>query len=112
MKFFLDENITFRVKTKIYPKIMDCIPVGRSGLSMPAKDISIWEFAKTNDYIIIKFDEDFEELSNLYGFPPKVILLRLGNSSPNFIANILLERFMDIESSFDENEYGVLEIFK
>ena len=44
-------------------------------------DHEIWQFAKLNEYTIITYDWDFIDISTLYGFPQKIILLRFGNSS-------------------------------
>jgi predicted nuclease of predicted toxin-antitoxin system len=39
-------------------------------------DYTVWEIAKNQDYIIFTKDADFNELSILRGFPPKVIWIR------------------------------------
>ncbi|MEP7322398.1 MAG: DUF5615 family PIN-like protein [Saprospiraceae bacterium] len=111
MKFLLDENISYRIISKITLQIPNCLHVERSGLILPTSDLLIWEFAKKNNYVIITFDEDFEDLSNLNGFPPKVILLRFGNSQTQYLANTLLNKLNDIESWFKANDTGVLEIY-
>jgi predicted nuclease of predicted toxin-antitoxin system len=61
--------------------------------------------------MIVTFDEDFENLSNIYGFPPKVILLRLGNVSTESAMTVLLKQMADIEQFFDSDIYGILELF-
>lgn len=111
MKLLLDENISYRIVKKIGNHVEDCLHINRSGLKMPATDIEIWEYAKQNDYMIITFDEDFEDISSLYGFPPKVILLRLGNSSTQILADTLLLKISEIEQFNQSKLYGILEIF-
>jgi predicted nuclease of predicted toxin-antitoxin system len=54
--------------------------------------IGIWKWAKSNGFSIVTFDSDFVDLSLVFGFPPKVIWLRLGNSSTERIAKTLLEK--------------------
>ncbi len=58
----------------------------RSGLSGGS---IIWEFAKAENLIIVAKDSDFHERSVLLGGPPKVIWLRVGNCSTQFIAAML-----------------------
>jgi predicted nuclease of predicted toxin-antitoxin system len=52
-------------------------------------DKQIWNYAKENDYNIVTFDADFYDLVTLYGHPPKIIWLRLGNTSSRNLATIL-----------------------
>jgi predicted nuclease of predicted toxin-antitoxin system len=52
----------------------DCLYVDSIGLNIPAKDSEIWDYARTNGLIIVTNDEDFIDLMNVKGFPPKVIL--------------------------------------
>ena len=44
-----------------------------------APDEHIWRRAATDGFIIVTKDDDFHQRSFLYGFPPKVIWLRVGN---------------------------------
>ncbi len=46
-----------------------------------AGDETIWNLARGNAFIIVSKDSDFHQRSFLYGFPPKVIWLRMGNCS-------------------------------
>jgi predicted nuclease of predicted toxin-antitoxin system len=46
-----------------------------------APDTDVWEFAKKMGYGIVTKDRDFANLSLVWGAPPKVILLQLGNCS-------------------------------
>lgn len=75
-----DQNISY----KIAKKVEDVFP-GAKHLSdirlEGSKDIDIWEFAKNNNFCIVTFDFDFIDISTLKGSPPKIILLRLGNST-------------------------------
>lgn len=112
MNLLIDENISYRIISKIRSKFTFCIHVERTGIEIPSKDRLIWDYALSNDCVILTFDEDFENLSNLKGFPPKVILLRTGNSNTEYIAKTLLEKFDDIDYWFKANEFGVLEIYR
>ncbi len=76
----------------------------------PARDDEIWNFAKANDLIIVTNDEDFIDLINLKGFPPKVILLKVGDRSREFVSNILTNRRNDIKLLWESEETGLLEI--
>jgi predicted nuclease of predicted toxin-antitoxin system len=60
--------------------------------------------------LIITNDEDFEQLSRLKGYPPKVILLRTGNQSTQYYADLLRRLFGTIKEFIVSDELSVLEI--
>ncbi len=80
IKLLLDENISFKVAKGIKEFFEEVNHLSDLRL-INSSDIDIWQYAKNNHYSIITFDSDFIDLSLLYGFPPKVIWLRMGNSS-------------------------------
>ncbi len=90
MKLLFDENISFRIVKKsaeIFPNSIHVTDVS------PAleTDAAIFEYAKVNEFTIVTFDEDFNDLQSLRGFPPKVIWLRMGNSSTLSVLHKLSE---------------------
>lgn len=52
-------------------------------------DIEVWNYAKTNDCMIISKDSDMHDRSFLFGYPPKVIWVRLGNCSTSDVEKLL-----------------------
>ena len=48
-----------------------------------ATDLEIWAYAREHDFTVVSKDDDFRSLSlvNGNGAPPKVIWLRVGNTS-------------------------------
>jgi len=55
-------------------------------------------------------DADFLELALLRGFPPKVILLNLGNVSNQRIREVLTNKLDDVSEFLRSASEGVLEI--
>jgi predicted nuclease of predicted toxin-antitoxin system len=54
-----------------------------------ASDALLWDYARQNGFTIVTKDADFTDMSEVLGFPPKVIWIRLGNCSTNQIECIL-----------------------
>ncbi|MGH9898365.1 MAG: DUF5615 family PIN-like protein [Pyrinomonadaceae bacterium] len=54
-----------------------------------SEDIAIWEYAKANAFVIITKDLDFQQRSLLFGHPPKVVRLRVGNCMVQTIEDLL-----------------------
>lgn len=78
---------------------------------MPAKDTEIWNYALVNNLIIATNDDDFLNLATDKGFPPKVILLRTGNQSNDYLLELLIKYKDEIHALETSNEYRFLEIF-
>ncbi len=111
MKLLLDANISWRLVAKLKLHFQDCFHVDSIGLSVPAKDVEIWDYAHLNKSIIVTNDEDFFNFSSLKGFPPKVVMLRMGNQSNNFIEQKLIQHKAEIELLYKSNDYGVIELY-
>ncbi len=111
MKLLLDANISWRLTARLSEYFSECYHVDHIGLTVPAKDTEIWNYALQNDLIIIINDDDFLNLANAKGFPPKVILLRTGNQSTSYLEALLIRHRADIEALWLSAEYGFLEIF-
>lgn len=111
MKILLDANISFKLKAKLSAHFRDIEQVDWIGVTQPATDYAIWEWAKSKNAVIITNDDDFYNFSNVYGFPPKVVLLRTGNQSTSNLSQILISHVNDIHDLFNDSETGLLEIF-
>jgi predicted nuclease of predicted toxin-antitoxin system len=67
-----------------------------------AEDAEIWEYAKLNGLVIVSKDSDFHERSFYFGFPPKVIWLRIGNC-PTSKVEQLLRQNIEVIKEFNED---------
>jgi predicted nuclease of predicted toxin-antitoxin system len=110
MKILLDANISWKLVNILRPAFDECAHVDLIGLETPADDKDIWNYALNNEYIIITKDNDFLDLLELKGFPPKVVLLKTGNNDSKALADLLLNAKSKIED-LKNNDYGLLEIY-
>jgi predicted nuclease of predicted toxin-antitoxin system len=67
-------------------------------------------FAEREGYTIVTKDSDFTDLSSLRGAPPKVIWVRIGNSSTREVEVILRHYAHAIEHFLASASERVLEI--
>ena len=95
-KYLLDENLSRRLVEKLTPLFITISHVANEGL-INSLDSNIWLFAKSNNLVIITKDNDFFDMSHLYGCPPKVIKLNCGNKTTDYISTLLLNHFQVIE---------------
>lgn len=109
MALLFDQNISFRLIKEIIPRFPESKQLREAGLE-GKHDREIWKWAKPKGYCIVTFDSDFVDLSLLFGFPPKVIWLRLGNSSTDRIAKIIISKKEEIEDFFKKRSGGNFKI--
>lgn len=110
MKLLFDQNISFRILKILNNHFPDSAQVRELKLE-GSTDQEIWKFAKVNNYVIVSFDADFYDFSNLYGHPPKIIWLRTGNTKTLYIANLLIQKEDLIKSFLEDEEISCLEIY-
>ncbi len=110
MKILLDENLSFKLKSKlklVFPNLIHLSDIGLQGRD----DNNIFEFARNNSFdAIITNDEDYYWLSLLKGFPPKIIWLRLGNMTTDNIALVISSKQIDIQNFLIDPDEICLEI--
>lgn len=111
MKWLLDANLSYRLVRQLAQLPVEIVHVSRSGLPAAASDEAIWALARQHQAVIITNDEDFYRLAGVLGFPPKVVMLRTGNQSTQFIAQLLSQHVAIIAELNASAELGVLELF-
>lgn len=88
MKLLYDENLSPPLVAQLADAYPGSAHVDQLGLGR-ADDIEVWKRAKNDGYCIVSKDSDYYNLSVLYGQPPKVIWLRLGNCTTREIFDCL-----------------------
>jgi predicted nuclease of predicted toxin-antitoxin system len=103
VKLLFDENLSRRlgrILADLYPESTHVEDVGLLG----ARDAEIWEYAKEHGYLLVSKDTDFYERSVLYGAPPRLIWLRIGNASVRDTAALLRDNYIIVRHFHDESE--------
>lgn len=110
MKVLFDQNISYRIIKHLGEYFPESKHVSQLGL-LNSLDSEIWDFARKNEYVIVTFDADFYDLSVLNGTPPKIIWLRIGNTSTLNISNVIIKNMEMILDFLElENQNACLEI--
>ncbi len=88
MKLLFDENLSPALPRRIadlFPNSVHLRDVGMKATDDPI----VWGYAKDNDFMIVSKDADMHDLSLVFGNPPKVIWIRLGNCSTRQVEELL-----------------------
>lgn len=102
MKLLFDENLSPALPHRVadlFPNSAHVRDVGMKAIDDPI----VWDYAKNNDFMIVSKDADMHDLSLVFGNPPKVVWLRLGNCSTRQVEE-LLRRDFDVIKLFHEDE--------
>ena len=75
-----------------------------------ADDSAVWTYARQHGFTIVSKDGDFSGRSFLFGAPPKVIRLALGNCSTSEIERRLRGHRQEIEAFVTEPDATLLVI--
>jgi predicted nuclease of predicted toxin-antitoxin system len=110
LKLLFDQNLS----RKLVKQLADIYPMSSHvqfyGLDEKT-DTEIWDFAKTNDFLIVTQDADFAERSRLYGAPPKVVWLRCGNVPTSQIETLLRSGAEAIHELLNNPNFHCLELY-
>ena len=102
MKLLFDENLSPILAEHVSDIFPDSNHVRNVGLKS-AVDPEVWTFAHNGDFVIVSKDSDMHDRSLLYGFPPKVVWIRLGNCSTRQVSE-LIRREKETILKFIEDE--------
>jgi len=109
MKLLFDENLSYKLCSRledIFPHSVHVRTLDFEGMC----DMELWNFAKKESFIIVTKDSDFNDISTIYGFPPHIIWIKVGNSTLKTMENILRTNYIKIKNIFKENKCGIIEL--
>ena len=109
MRFLFDQNISHRILHRLPDLFKESASVKGEGL-INEPDRVIWEFARRNNFVIVTQDSDFNDLTALHGFPPKIVWIRSGNLKTDEIADLLIKKLNSIQEFIKDENLGCLEI--
>jgi predicted nuclease of predicted toxin-antitoxin system len=109
MKLLLDENLSRRLVPFLQHDYPDSSQVVLLGMES-ASDKEVWHKAKEDGYVIVTRDADFQELSLVWGQPPKVIRLKTLNQSRAATLKVLLDHREVITESLIDRDLASVEI--
>lgn len=110
MKLLFDENLSHKLARRLADLFPDSLHVRDVGLKT-TDDPLVWDYAKYNGLMIVSKDMDMHDLSLVFGNPPKVIWIRLGNCSTSQVENLLRQEFDTIKDFYEDDLVSLLALF-
>lgn len=88
MKLLFDQNLSHWLVASVAELYPGSVHVREVGLR-DADDEAVWSYARAHGLVIVSKDVDFHQRSLVFGPPPKVVWIRLGNCSTGQIETLL-----------------------
>ena len=107
MRLLFDENLSSRFIEMLNSEFPDSQHIRNLGMKS-AKDTEIWEYAINHKFTIVSKDVDFQQRSLLYGHPPKIVWIRIGNGSTLDIFNLIKLRSGEITAFYQDPDASFL----
>lgn len=108
--FLIDNNLSPRIADQIANLFPGCQHVFSLDMDQ-ASDKVVFEYARNNSLAILTKDADFYHLLNKYGHPPKVVWIRSGNVTTNYIISLLTQNHVAIHDFLTSSPAGILELY-
>jgi predicted nuclease of predicted toxin-antitoxin system len=109
MKLLLDENLS----RKLVPFLVHDYP-GTSQVSLlgmeQTSDMALWQYAKTEGFVIVTRDADFQEIALVHGHPPSIIWLKTDNPSKAVTLKLLLDYREHMIQALENDGLGIVEL--
>ncbi len=107
IRLLYDENLSASLITQLRDIFPDAIHIRELGYG-GAADAQVWTLAKEHDAVLVSRDEDFRAMSGLFGPPPKVVWLDVGNARTAQVAALLRASRASVERLVADREAAYL----
>ncbi len=111
MKLLFDENLSFRLVAALADIYPESTHVREAGL-LGADDLNVWNYAAKHGFLLVSKDTDFYERSLVFGAPPKIIWLRIGNCTVNDTIALLRSQYIVIRHFSEDSTATFLPLTK
>jgi predicted nuclease of predicted toxin-antitoxin system len=109
VKLLFDQNLSHKLARRLADLFPGSIHVREVGLK-EAEDPIVWEYAKQQGFMIVSKDSDFHQRSFVFGFPPKVVWIRLGNCTTGEVEQVIRKNFDSIKAFAEDEEAAFLSL--
>ena len=111
MKFLIDHNLPPRLAVVL----ADAFPGSKHVLHLRldrSRDLVLWRFCIEHEYALMTQDDDFTQISNLKGAPPKLVYLANAQGDANDLAEFVQHNLLRIKHFIEHSEESMLQLRK
>jgi len=107
VKLLFDQNLSYKLAHRLADLFPDSNRVREVSLQ-EADDAVVWESANQHGFMIVSKDSDFHQRSFVFGFPPKLIWVQLGNCTTTEVEQVIRKNFDAIKAFYDDTRAAFL----
>ena len=107
MKLLFDQNLSHKLARRLTDIFPDSTHVREVDLK-EANDPVVWDYAKQQSFMIVSKDADFHQRSFVFGFPPKVVWVQLGNCTTAEVEQMIRKNLVAIKDFYEDAEAAFL----
>jgi len=107
VKLLFDQNLSHKLARRLTDIFPDSTHVREVDLK-EANDPVVWDYAKQQSFMIVSKDADFHQRSFVFGFPPKVVWVQLGNCTTDAVEQVIRKNFAAIKDFYEDAEAAFL----
>ncbi len=107
MKLLFDQNLSSALVSRLSDLFPESTHVKNVGL-MRSDDGLIWSYAREHGFTILSKDSDFQQRSLLFGAPPKVVWLRVGNCPSTRVEKLIRDYSITLHTFEADAEQSAL----
>ena len=100
MRLLFDQNLSYRLVARL-SDVYDSQHV-RDVEMKEVPDTEVWNYARREGFTIVSKDADFHQRSLVFGFPPKVVWVKLGNCSTKSVEQLLRDSVIEVREFHDD----------
>jgi predicted nuclease of predicted toxin-antitoxin system len=106
MKLLFDANLS----PGLIERLADLFPGSEhvSSFGLDASDTAIWNHARSQQFVIVSKDSDFQQRAMVFGTPPKIVWIRLGNCRTALVESLLRQRFEQLQAFVEDPTEALL----
>jgi predicted nuclease of predicted toxin-antitoxin system len=102
LKLLFDANLSPKLVGRLAELFPGSTHVFDTGLARFTPDERVWEYARSNGFVIVTADSDFLDLAERRGAPPKVVRLENCNYRTSLVESLIRQnavRIAELERS-------------
>lgn len=90
MKLLFDENLSPKLPRLLDGPFPNSVHIRDCGLKGQSDQV-VWEYARAHGFTLVSKDSDFYQRNLLFGAPPKLVWLCVGNCTRQQLLSLLLK---------------------
>lgn len=109
MSLLFDQNLSWRLVNRLATEYPGSEHIVTAGLA-DSDDRVVWAYAASKGLAVVSKDSDFSEISAVFGSPPKLVWLQVGNGPTQDVEDLLRSKRPEVIAFLADPDAAILEL--